>query len=456
VANSSQDSVEVQRTFRAAPADVLGAWTEPARLRQWFQPLGGVAPERVELEARAGGAFRAEFAPPGGARVALEGRFTELRPGRIGLELARREGAGPPGLSTRVTVELAAEGDGTHLVLRHEGVPPDERGRVAAGWRHSLGRMPGALAAPLDRFYGRLERYPRYRSRFGGFWPDLSDAEARIAGKQALGVLTAADAALFRHWVEKGFVVLPGAVAPALADRLRTEMEEAWATSDPRVTVEVFEGGQRSFPRMAPRFREQSHKVLDYHALSPVARECQFAPAVRRFLGQLFERPLLAFQSLYFRWGTEQEMHQDTAYVVLRSPMELVGCWMALEDIQEGSGELQYYVGSHRIPEYLWFGRARARPYDFEDDRDFFRHVHEESRRLGCELQRFRPKKGDVLLWHADLVHGGSKREHPGVTRQSLVSHLCPVDVDPEWLGEVPSSPKLEHASGCFYCHPLR
>jgi hypothetical protein len=49
---------------------------------------------------------------------------------------------------------------------------------------------------------------------------------------------------------------------------------------------------------------------------------------IRRFLGLLFERPPLAFQSLLFRWGSEQEMHQDAAYVVLRSPMELVGCWI--------------------------------------------------------------------------------------------------------------------------------
>jgi hypothetical protein len=171
---------------------------------------------------------------------------------------------------------------------------------------------------------------------------------------------------------------------------------------------------------------------------------------------QLFDRPPLAFQSLVFRWGSEQDMHQDTAFVVLRSPMELVGCWIALEDVAPGSGELQYYAGSHRIPEYLWFGRGRARPNEYDDLADFLRHVRAESERLGCELRRFHPRKGDVLLWHADLVHGGARRALPDVTRKSFVTHFCPVDVDPEWLGEMPSSPRLEHAPGCFYCHPLR
>jgi uncharacterized protein YndB with AHSA1/START domain len=446
--------VILQRDFRASLAEVHRAWTDAARLRRWFQPIAGVEAASAEVEARPGGRLALEFGRTP-QRVVLEGRFQELSPQRIVVELARHDGSGA-GRPTRITAALAHAGGVTTLDVRHEGVSEAERAEVEHAWRHCLGRLAGVLGEALDRFYERLERYPRFYSRFGGLWPDLSDAEARIAGKQALGVFTAQDATLFRHWVAKGFVVLEGAVDPALADRLRAEMENAWERGDPRVTVEVFEGGVRSFPRLEPRFRDAPHKVLDYHGISATAREVQFAPAVRRFLGQLFERPLLAFQSLYFRWGTEQDMHQDTAYVVLRSPMELVGCWAALEDIAEGSGELQYYVGSHRIPEYLWFERARARPYELDDDRDFLRHVREEAQRLGCPLQRFRPRKGDVLLWHADLVHGGAKRELPHQTRQSLVTHYCPVNVDPEWLGEIPSSPKLEHQPGCFYCYPLR
>jgi hypothetical protein len=69
---------------------------------------------------------------------------------------------------------------------------------------------------------------------------------------------------------------------------------------------------------------------------------------------------------------------------------------------------------------------------------------------------RFHPKKGDALIWHADLVHGGSPRTLAGVTRQSLVTHYAPVDVDPEWFETVPNEGKLEHAPGCFYCYPQR
>lgn len=444
----------IERVFHVGADELYRAWTEPEQLRRWFRPLAGLEAERLSIDARPGGAWSVEFVLPEGRRVALEGRYREVASQRVVFDLARRSEKESAGPTTLVTVELQPRAGATTLVLRHEGIPDDERSEVEHGWHHCLGRLAGVCQESLDRFYGRLEGYPRFFSRFGGFWPDLSDAEARIAGKQALGQLTAEDAAHFRHWVAKGYAVFERAVAPELVDRLRAEMDEAWATRDPRVRLEVFERGERLFPPLEARWRDRPHKVLDFHGLSKTARDVQFAPAVQRFLAQLFERPALAFQSLYFRWGTEQDMHQDTAYVVLRSPMELVGCWIALEDITPGSGELQYYVGSHRIPEFIWFGRGRSRPYEFEDDREFLHHVRAESERLGCPLVRFHPKKGDVLLWHADLVHGGSKRELLNVTRQSLVTHFCPLDVDPEWLDSSPKSKKLEHAPGCFYCYP--
>lgn len=448
--------IRIERGYRASLAELHRAWTDPERLRRWFQPLVGHEAASLTLEPRAGGRVALEFVLPGELRFSLEGRFQELSPGRIAFDLARFDAARVAGPATRIAVSLAQVNGLATLALEHEGVPEGERGDVELSWHHCLGRLAGVLSESVERFYGRLERYPRFFSRFGGLWPDLSDVEARIAGKQALGVLTADDAAQFRHWAEKGYVVFPGAVAHALVDEMRGELERAFEHGDPRAVLDVYTGGRRSFPRLAPGYRDVPTKVLDYHAVSRAAREVQFAPRVRRFLGQLFERPPLAFQSLYFRWGTEQDMHQDTAYVVLRSPMEFVGCWIAMEDIAEGTGELQYYVGSHRIPEYVWFGRGRAKPYEYEDDRDFLRHVREESERRGCTLQRFRPKKGDVLLWHADLVHGGSKRVHKHITRQSFVTHFSPVDVDPEYWNDVPSSPKLEHAPGCFYCSPLR
>jgi len=445
------ERLDFERELHAAPEDVLRAWTEPDSLRSWFQPIGAEA-RRVELDARPGGGFELEFPGTDGEGLVVAGRYRELGARRLVIDFQPRWRGALSGRASLVTVELVPRAGETTLVLRHEGLDPADRDTLQLGWQQCFSRLAVSFHEALDTFYGRLERYPRFRSRFGGLWPDLSDARERLAGKRALGQLSDEDARLFEHWIEHGFVVLEGAVPGELVDRYQAELAEAWRTSDPAVEIEVYEHGVRRFVPMEARFRDQPHKVLDHHVRSRLAREIQFAPRTQRFLAQLFERPPLAFQSLGFRFGTEQPMHQDTAYVVLRSPMEMVGSWVALEDVRPGTGELQYYVGSHRIPEYVWFGRSRAKPYELEDDREFLRWVREESERLGCPLVRFQPKKGDVLLWHADLVHGGALREHPDRTRQSLVTHYCPVNVDPEFLERAPDRAKHEHAPGSFYC----
>ena len=52
----------------------------------------------------------------------------------------------------------------------------------------------------------------------------------------------------------------------------------------------------------------------------------------------VLRRTALLFQSLSFIKGSNQGIHQDTAYVVTDQPMKLIATWIALEDINPGSG----------------------------------------------------------------------------------------------------------------------
>jgi hypothetical protein len=35
----------------------------------------------------------------------------------------------------------------------------------------------------------------------------------------------------------------------------------------------------------------------------------------------------------------------------------------------------------------------------------------------------YRPKAGEILVWHENLIHGGSPRRNRDLTRHSIVSH---------------------------------
>jgi ectoine hydroxylase-related dioxygenase (phytanoyl-CoA dioxygenase family) len=41
----------------------------------------------------------------------------------------------------------------------------------------------------------------------------------------------------------------------------------------------------------------------------------------------------------------------------------------------------------------------------------------------GLEKRIFEAKRGDVLIWHANLLHGGSPIAREGLTRRSMVCH---------------------------------
>ncbi len=295
-----------------------------------------------------------------------------------------------------------------------------------------------------------------FRSRHGGLWPDRADAEARLEEKLARGDVDDVQAARLRDWMRDGFVVIPGAVPEAHLAAVDAAIAATWAGAHPRAHVEYWRDGVQHIEPVQPEHEALMAKLLDLHAYDEDVRRAIFSDAALGFLRALFERPPLAFQTLTFQRGTEQPIHQDTAYVIVDAPMELVGSWLALEDVAEGSGELEYYVGSHRLPEVDWGSGTKGMPAGHPDHERWLAWLHEASAERGLERRRFRPKRGDLLLWHADLAHGGSPVTVPASTRRSLVTHYCPVDRAPGYFAHCAHSERLPHASGASYCYPCR
>ncbi len=292
-----------------------------------------------------------------------------------------------------------------------------------------------------------------YRSQFGGLWTDQSDALEVVEAKLSRGTIDEADAERLRSWIENGLLVLPQAVPDAVVEEINADVRGVWEGAFPKIHVEYWEEHTMHIAPVRREMQEWTTKLLNLHGFSEPARKSEFAPAVLRFLRLLFEREPMAFQSLYFERGSEQPMHQDSAFVGVSSPMEFVGAWLALEDIQKNSGELEYYVGSHKIDEFLWDGEHKLMPNGHPDHDRYLASLHEQAAERGLRRESFRPKRGDVVLWHADLAHGGSAKPDPALTRRSLVTHYCPVELDPIYFTYSGHSPKIEHPSGAFHCH---
>ena len=133
--------VAVEREVRIAapPAVVWTFWTDPARIVRW---MGRTA----TLDPRPGGSIRIDY---GSGHVML-GEVVELDPPK---RLVLTWGWEDPAEAvqaggSRVEVDLAADGDGTRLRLRHSGLPDGERDSHAEGWDYFLGRLAAAVPAP--------------------------------------------------------------------------------------------------------------------------------------------------------------------------------------------------------------------------------------------------------------------------------------------------------------------
>jgi len=130
-----------------------------------------------------------------------------------------------------------------------------------------------------------------------------------------------------------------------------------------------------------------------------------------------------------------------------------------MEDVQPGTGELHYYAGSHRIREFLFGGDKKSMPDDGQQHEELLKHLIDECERQGLKHEVFRPKKGDALIWSADLVHGGSPITVAG-TRRSFVTHWCPVSAEPMYLhftgnsGRIKASERLYHAYS-YHARPV-
>jgi len=275
---------------------------------------------------------------------------------------------------------------------------------------------------------------PRFHSQFGGLWTDLTTAKDIVQGKLNLNWLTMEEAKLLEHWIDWGYVIIPNAVPEVEIDALTKELELTLSGETPK-KASYWDNGIKCFGDADFEVMQKPEaKLLDLHTTSDAAINVIFSHKIQRFLHLIFERPALAFQSLTFLYGSQQPVHQDTAFVLVDSPLEFVAAWVAVEDIKEGSGELIYYPGSHHLEETLFEGKYKWAPPQTPELKNYSERLHHKAKDANLKLQSFRPKKGDVLLWSSDLIHGGGPINNPTLTRKSIVTHYCPFDRQPMYF----------------------
>jgi ectoine hydroxylase-related dioxygenase (phytanoyl-CoA dioxygenase family) len=213
------------------------------------------------------------------------------------------------------------------------------------------------------------------------------------------------------NWSEEGYAILPEFFKKE-ADQVNQNIEELLAS------------GKVNF--------KYGNKIMFALHQSELIKSMGNDPMINKVLSFLLGKEVKLFQSINFIKGSEQRAHSDSIHMSTYPQGFLIAIWVALEDIKEEQGALFYYPGSNQLPylsnedydyggNYWMLGRNANKKYEDK--------IEEIIREKNLLKKVFEAKKGDVLIWHANLIHGGSKVLDNNFTRKSMVFHYYTEEV---------------------------
>ena len=148
----------------------------------------------------------------------------------------------------------------------------------------------------------------------------------------------------------------------------------------------------------------------------------------------LYGRETFPFQTLNFKYGSQQKIHSDSIHFSSIPERFMCGVWVALEDTNSENGPLLYFPKSHKEPIFSY--QDIGIPVDNPGDGDglkkgggyanydkYEEFIEKLISAKGYQEKELHLSKGDVLIWSANLLHGGKKVLDVSKTRWSQVTH---------------------------------
>lgn len=207
-------------------------------------------------------------------------------------------------------------------------------------------------------------------------------------------------------WEEKGYVVLPKCLDDDLVDQINADIQTA--VDEGRID-----------------FNYTQRKILFAYEKVPVLKKVINHKGIVAKLEELVGNKVVPFQSINFLKGSEQAAHSDSVHMASYPLGGLIAIWVALEDINEQNGGLFYYPESHKLP-YATnadVGNQTGGLLSPNPNKNYEDYVQKQIADNNFKKEHFKAEKGDVLIWHANLIHGGLPHLDKSLSRKSMVVH---------------------------------
>ncbi|MEZ0485764.1 phytanoyl-CoA dioxygenase family protein [Fibrella aquatica] len=211
--------------------------------------------------------------------------------------------------------------------------------------------------------------------------------------------------------------------------QVRQFSEQGFLIFDPQIPMSIIDEARQQAEPLIPTTHANS-RVQDAWKTVPAVQQIAAAPRVLDMLRVLYRREPIPFQTLNFAVGTQQRTHSDSIHFNSIPQRFMCGVWVALEDVRDDNGPLHYFPGSHKLPFYdlvdMGMKGTVAKTAEevygklYPRYEDFIAAMTEAHQLKKAVLNM---KKGQAIIWSANLLHGGEPIQTPGSTRHSQVTH---------------------------------
>lgn len=243
-------------------------------------------------------------------------------------------------------------------------------------------------------------------------WLDTGDAAILAPQKAMFATFAPGVQQKILDWSKNGYLILENFLDAATCNAVNDEINR------------LLQSGRLDFT--------YGNKLMFANKKSALVKSITENSELKKILGFLLDKEVVAFQTINFLRGSQQRAHSDSIHMTTYPLGYLIAAWIALEDITADNGPLFYYPGSHRLPYLLnndFNEGATILTLGKKDYTDYEDVLEELVIKNGYEKKEFHARKGDVLIWHANLVHGGAPILNQSLTRKSMVIHFYATDV---------------------------
>ncbi|WP_053980105.1 phytanoyl-CoA dioxygenase family protein [Marinagarivorans algicola] len=208
------------------------------------------------------------------------------------------------------------------------------------------------------------------------------------------------------HFHTHGFCVLPSWLnASALLDIRTVAMSELEHAKKPwELEAEV---GYPFAPKnLLATGGDTPRRLLQAYSRSPVFQRFAQDVRIKRLMQQLLPAQQVMMAQTHHncimtklpQFSSDTDWHQDYRYWSFSSP-NLITAWLALGDENAENGGLRVIPGSHRLA-------LNAEQFD---EKKFFKTETPENKKLLSNAINITLKPGDLLCFHANLLHAATR-----------------------------------------------